>query len=265
MTAAQQLAVWLETIHPEIYSQLQSHAQQATQRHILSRTRLRGFGQDDGSIDLSSLADDSNFPDSGDTITVVGDAIASPDMTPIDTSTFSTPLDVTSDIAAPMADTLPVTSGSGPSFLEQLGSGITQTASGVANFLTSPQGLTAVTNLGTAYFAATASATNAKTQNAVLQAQIAQTAMGRSPYPISYAQSGSQLIPVYHTPAIGSGSVAPIPAALANAIASGQSQYVPGVGYTIPENTLSGLTGMSLSSVLPWLLIIGVAVALLSR
>lgn len=283
MTAAEQLALWLEQTHPEVYSQLQSHALNLAHRQILNRTRLRGFGQDDGSgMDLSSVMDDtsavdssamdlSSVMDSGETITVSADAISQPILTPVDTSNFSTPSDITTDIAGPTANTLPVTSSSGPSFLEQLGSGVTQAASGVANFLTSPQGLTALTNLGTAYFATTAAATNAKTQTAILQAQVAQASAGRSPYPITYAQSGSQLVPVYNMPSVGINpngtlnSPVPIPAALANAIATGQAQYIPGVGYTIPENTVSALSGLSLSSILPWLLLIAGGLLFLSR
>jgi len=263
MTAAEQLALWLEQTHPEVYSQIQSHALNRAHQQILQRTRLRGFGQDGGSdtpMDLSSITGDSGVVDSGETITVSADAIDQPLLSPVDTSSFSMPSDVTTEIAAPSANTLPVTSASGPSFLEQLGSGITQAASGVANFLTSPQGLTAVANLGTAYFAATASATNAKTQTAVLQAQVARTSQGQSPYPISYAQSGSQLVPVYNA---STGTA--LPPALAAAVAAGQSHYIPGVGYTIPENTISGLSGASLSSILPWLLLIAGGLILLSR
>jgi len=254
-TAADQLAQWIEAQHPGLYAAL--HAQVANQlmRVRAAKARLNGFGDDapgvtttfdDSSDDTTSFDVSSSYTPA----TVDIATLSSSDLT--DVPAFS--LDSSPAVSSSLATT---TDNSGSSFLDSLSSGIQSAASGVASFLASPGGLTAVAGLATAYFKLQTTKTNAAVQTQVLQAQLQRAGSGASPYPITYVTGANgQVIPVYAT---GGAPISSLPIALQNAIATGQAQYVDagGVeGYTVPTNILGGLSGFNLSNALPWLALI---------
>lgn len=274
-TAAQQLSQWIENTHPDFFSYLYSQVAQRRMSAQAGQTRLRGFG-DDGSdltefvptFDNSSDAlteftpDIPSVTDSGfnlDTTSAISDQYspAEFDIPTLTSGDLAAPSSVTSQLA-PQPSALDVaTDNSGSSFLSEVGSGISSAASSVGNFLTSSQGLSDVTKLATAYFGLQNNKVNAQVQTQVLQAQLARSAGGLSPAPITYAiGANGQLVPIY-----SASSTAGLPPALQAALAGGTSQYVTtpsGVsGYTVPTNMVSALTGgMSLSQLLPWILLI---------
>jgi hypothetical protein len=224
-SAGQQLAQWIEAQHPEFFAQL--HA--GVTRGVLARSQRR-----------ARLGD-------------ITDSFVDPSV------------DLTSITSVPQID-LTSAADTGGGFLDALGSGIASAASSVGSWLTSGGGLNSLANLGSTYFKTQATTqqaqTNAQLQTAVLQAQVARTQAGLSPAPVSYVTNAAgQVVPVY------TGSVNTYPA-LQSAIGAGTSQYVAAgnvAGYTVPSNMISTLgPQMSLTQVLPWLLLIGGALVLSS-
>lgn len=253
-TAAQQLSQWIEATHPDFFSVLYSYVAQRRLAGQLARTRLRGFGDDDDT-DLSDFTPDLSSVDA-DTTDLISSQYAP--------ATVDIPTLTSDDLGVSPVDTaiVPATDNSldvssSPSFLSEVGSGISSAASSVGNFLTSAQGLGDVTKLATAYFQAQTTSTNAAIAKQVLTAQVARAAVGASPAPVQYAvNSAGQIVPVY-TGVAG----ANLPVALQSAIASGASQYVStpngATGYTIPPNLIGALAGgSSLSDLLPWIALI---------
>lgn len=277
-SAAQQLAEWIGATHPDFYTYLYSHVARQQAARALARSRLRGFADDDlyFTPDLPDTGggDDLYFtPDTSDATSLE----FTPDYSAVDSinaslDTAANPLDSFQPTLAtvPISSAAPATNPSAPDtgtldvatdnsggLLSTVGSGIASAASSVGNFLTSAQGLSDVTKLATAYFGLQNTKANAQLQTAVLQAQVARASNGTAPAPVTYAlNSAGQLVPIYAVTAGGT-----IPAALAAAIQNGTSQYVTtpsGVsGYTVPANTISALgSGVSLTSLLPWVLLI---------
>lgn len=290
-TAAQQLSQWIESAHPDFYSYLYSYVAQRQAAGQLRNARLRGFGDDSGDLYFTPDIPDTGggtdlyfTPDIPDVSGAGSDLYFTPDLpdttlgpsfdldttnaissqyTPatVDiqtlTSTDLTPPALQASVPSSGSGMLDVATDNSGGFLTSIGSGISSAVSSVGNFLTSPQGLTDVTKLASAYFALQNNKVNAQVQTAVLQAQIQRASVGGSPSPITYAvASNGQLVPVY---AMSPGAA--LPAALAAAVQSGASQYVTtpdGVsGYTIPSNIVPALSGtQSLTSVLPWVALI---------
>lgn len=258
-TAAQQLSQWIETVHPDFFSTLFGYVARRQGAAQLRGAYLRGFGQDDDSSDLTE------FTPTFDTGTVDVDTtdLISSQYTPatVDiptlTSTDLLPPIAATSITAPDTGTLDVSTDNSGGFLSSLGSGISTAASSVASFLTSQQGLSDMAKLGTAYFQLQNTQANAALQTQLLQAQAQRAASGAAPLPVTYVTgTNGQLIPLY---AVSSGGL--LPAALANAVAAGASQYVTtpsGIsGYTVPTNIIPALSGSdSLTSLLPWIALI---------
>jgi hypothetical protein len=286
-SAAQQLSEWIEQTHPGLYDQLYGVAQQRTGAAILRRARLKGFG-DDGDFTLDTGLIDQGLTDvlsqtavqpldlSTDFANALVDtgSIASQYTPPvagaIQPLTIAPPSNVNTSFAPPPSSsgggTLDAQTDSSGGFLQSIGSGIANAASSVGHFLTSAQGLTALTTLGTAYFKLQQNNVNAQLQQQVLQAQIARAQSGQSPAPISYVQGpGGSLIPVFNT-STGHG----IPPGLVAAINSGQSTPITlpdgSMGYTIPNNLVGSLGGsLSLTQMLPWIALIGGVLFLLAN
>jgi hypothetical protein len=226
MTAADQFAQWLGTVHPDIYAQLYAHAKSLG---VGTRT-LSGFG------------DDSTDPISADEVTVTADA-------PVDASSYSPDAPIqdigvdtssidTSVISAPNVVTSPDSGSSG---------GVLSALSSVGSWLVSPQGLTSLAQVGTAVLKVQQAQTVANAQLAVIQANAQRAAAGQSPVPISYVtDSTGHLVPVYET---GSAAVSPT---LETAIAQGRATAVTlpdgSTGYTLDQPTLNSLLGVSV----PW-------------
>lgn len=248
MNAAQQLSHWIETEHPDFFRHLYLQIATARNAKVLSRSHLRGFGDDGG--DLTEFV-----PDFSATDTIPTDYAA---------ADFSVPTVDASSLAAPdttsFSTALTNTGGDSGSFLDSLGAGIASAAQAVGSALTNPQVLQGVAQLGAAYFQTQQVKANAAVQTQVLQAQITRAQMGLPPAPLTYTVgSNGQVIPVY------AGNT--LPATLSNAYSSGLSQRVilpdGSIGYTVPSNILGGLTNMSLGDALPWLLLVGAALVLL--
>jgi hypothetical protein len=245
-TAAQQLAHWIEVEHPDFFRHLYLQVITSKNQQTLARTALRGFGDDGG--------DTPDF-----TVDVTADAIPAYTVDTIDPSTLTAPALDTGSFSTPISNT----GGDSGSFLDSLGSGIANAATAVGSALVNPQVLSSVANLGAAYFKTQQVQATAAVQSQILQSQIARAQAGYGPAPITYITGpNGQPMPVY-------ASATGIPAALSQSIAAGQSQQVllPNgqVGYTIPTNILGGLSSTSLGTALPWLLIAGAALILLSR
>jgi hypothetical protein len=178
------------------------------------------------------------------------DATVALDVGTIDTSTFSSPTSI--QISAP--DTSAIANTDTSSFWGSIASGVSSAVSSVGSFIASPQGLSSLTQLGTAYYRAQAPV------QATLQTQIARAQAGHSAAPISYMQNASgQIVPVY------AGQMPP--AAIA---AGGQYVLTPnGIpGYTLNARTLQTLAPSWLSQVqsyLPYIALGGLGLFLLSR
>src|SRR4029077_4736696 len=247
-TAAQQLAHWIEVEHPDFFRHLYLQIATARNQQTLSRTTLRGFGDDGG-----------DFAPSDVTVDVTADASPAYTVDTIDPSTLSTPALDTGSFSTAISNP----GGDSGSFLDSLGSGIASAATAVGSALTNPQVLSSIANLGAAYFKTQQVQATAAVQSQILQSQIARAQAGFGPAPITYMTGPTgQPVPVY-------ASSTGIPAALSQAIATGQARQVmlPNgqIGYTISTNILGGLSSTSLGSTLPWLLIAGAALVLLSR
>lgn len=258
-TAAQQLSEWLESTHPELFDVVYRHALKTRNSAVLAKARLRGFGQDI-SEEVSDILSDT-APIELDFSTIDIPTLNAADLQSVSLSPIeSGALDFSTD-----------QSGSG--FLQTIGSGISSAASSVANFITSPQGINDLTQLGAAYFSLQNNKANAQLQSQVLQSQIARTTSGQTPSPIVYGSINGRLTPIYASnplPITSSGGVmAPgtMPSTLVSAIASGQTQLVSlpdgTTGYVVPSNMISGLGGNISQQVLPWVLIIGGGLLLL--
>lgn len=252
MSAAQQLSQWLETTHPELFDTLHQRAQVLRTTHLLGRARLRGFGDDVSDvIDLTG--------DASATVTVDASPVAPVDINTVSANDLSS-AGISAAVSAP-----DLTPGYSSGFLQNLGAGITSAAANVGNFLTSPQGLTDLTKLGTAYFQLQNNKTNAQLQTAVLNAQVMRANQGLSPLPITYARSpDGQMVPVYQTSPLASQGVFPanMPTALQASISAGQSRLITlpdgSTAYTVPPTIVGSLnSNLSLSEMLPWIFLIG--------
>jgi hypothetical protein len=261
-TAAEQLSQWLESTHPDLFDALLQHVQNRRMTAQLRTTRLRGFGQDEDLIDIPDTSVDFSTPD-----------IPTLDVSDLQTPGINAAIDAGPDVTSALDV---ATDNSGTGFLQSIGSGITSAASNVANFLTSSQGLSDLTKLGTAFFQVQNTKANAQLQSQVLQVQIARAGTGQSPSPITYAMVNGQLVPVYSSaalPVTATGAViAPstMPSSLLSAISAGQSQLVTlpngSTGYVVPSNVIGSLSGgASLQQLFPWLLLVGAALVFLSR
>lgn len=261
-TAAEQLSRWIEKTHPDLFDTLYSHVQRRRTSAAIARARLRGFGQDDGA-DMASF--DPAIPDSS-----VDLAPVTVDIPTLTSSDLQTPgVNVAIDPGPDVTSALDVsTDNSGTGFLQSIGSGITTAASNVANFLTSNQGLSDLTKLGTAFFQYQNNQVNAQLQTQVLQAQVARAQAGQSPAPVTYAMVGGKLVPVYTSnplATVNGALISPgsMPSGLVAAISAGQSQLVTlpdgTTGYTVPPSVVGSLSlqGVSLQQMLPWILLIG--------
>lgn len=114
--------------------------------------------------------------------------------------------------------------------LDSIGSGISDAASAVGTFLTTPSNVTALTSLASNYFTSTASQANAQTQLAVLQAQAQRTQAGLSPAPVTYVTSAQGVTTPVYVPAMASQIGAPAAAVPVNAgapvtLSNGQVAY----------------------------------------
>jgi hypothetical protein len=129
--------------------------------------------------------------------------------------------------------------------LSSIGSGIENAVSSVGSWLTSSQGLTTLSSLGTAYL-------NNQTQQNVLQTQIARTQAAQAPLAVTYTQApNGSLVPV--VPVSSAGVPITVSATTQPAIAG----YVPASSTVLQSLTPS--MNINWSEYLPYILI-GLAV-----
>lgn len=219
---ALKLSAWIATQHPELFRQLLTKVQ-ALQRSPLGR--LGFFGDDEDLFFTPDLPAIQIAPD----IDYESTAAYTPDLTDIsfdvNAATGSAPGNfdfsdsLNSAIAAPSPGVSTDTTSSG--FWSSIGSGAASVASAVgkvASALVSPQSIAAVGGAAAAYFAAQGKSAQTSAQNAVLQAQLARTAVGVAPAPISYVTNPAtgQLVPVYNT---ASGQI-PVTGSMLNSLSS---------------------------------------------
>lgn len=228
--SAQAFAQWLGEVHPELYSALfaQAISQGANSRARLGDYDFSTFSEpvlQDIQIDTGALNElaDTSFSTAADAIS---DAISS-----LPSSQSITKTNVT-----------PSSQGGG------FASSVTTAIGNVGQWITSKQGLTSLSNLGTAVLGAVTSANVAKAQMTVIQQQAARSQAGLSPAPITYSRDvNGNLVPVYDT-----GTGEQMPASLLAAIQNGTAHRVVlpdgSIGYTLNSNTLSSV----LSAGIPW-------------
>ena len=233
--ASAAFAQWLESTHPELYEALFAHA--------VSRG-LRGFGDDpsDLGLDFSDPAAQAALQDM-----------------PVDTGNLDY---VTASAYGDAVDALPgdLTSSISNNPISS-SQGVTGSTSSVGNWLTSPQGLTAMANVGAATLNTLATAQMAKTQMAVIQAQAQRAIQGQSPVPVSYITNAQgQHVPVY----VGQQIPTSISAASGNGTARPVTLPNGTTGYTLSSPALTSLFG---GSNLIWVLLLaaGLLVAVASR
>jgi hypothetical protein len=119
--AAVSLANWLQFEHPVLFQALLQHVAPG----------LAGLGQDDGTETITVSAPDLS--------------VTAPDLSTIDTSSFTTPTLDTAPL--PSIDTTPVA----PSTWDTIANGVSSAVGAVGSFLGSSQGISSLTNLATAY------------------------------------------------------------------------------------------------------------------
>jgi hypothetical protein len=229
MSAAGEFAQWLNQEHPDVYAQL----------YALART------QGIGNRTLRGLGDDTGI--SSDEVTVSSDA-------PVDTSVAYDPSAPIQDISTFDPNTLstdsPIDSPAGVSS----GGGFLDALSSVGDWLVSPGGLNSIAAVGTAVLKVQQSQAVAQAQLAVINANAARAAAGKSPIPITYVtDSTGHVVPVYNT-----GTMQLMPPQLEAAVAAGQMRQVTlsdgSLGYAMDTSTLNSVLG---SSVPLWVWLLG--------
>lgn len=232
-SAGQEFAQWLGETHPQVYQALFAHAM---------RRGLSGLGDDSTDFSDPTLQDISVDTDNLDY--VVGSSESDiADALPL----FDTPLNSAGG---------GISTSTGPSST----TGVPAQTATVGQFLSSPAGVTAIAQLGTAVLNSVTTANIAQAQAAVIQANAQRAAAGVSPVPVSYVTNAAgQLVPVYNT---GTASSI-LPPVLQQAIAGGTSVPVTlpsgETGYTLTSNTLSSLLGSNTI----WLVLGALALGLL--
>lgn len=133
--------------------------------------------------------------------------------------------------------------------LSNIGGAFSNAVSGVSDWITNSDNVKSLTSLAGSYFAAQAAKSNANTQLAVLNTQLARAQAGQTVAPISYAYNAqNQPVPVYtgspsNVSGLGSQVVLP----------SGQ------LGYSLTPQSLSTLTPSFVQKYGLWLIGGGVA------
>jgi len=140
--------------------------------------------------------------------------------------------------------------------LSSVGSGIENAVGSVGSWLTSSQGLTTLSSLGTAYL-------NNQAQQNVLQTQIARTQALQSPLAVTYTQTANgSVVPVLPYSSTG------VPLTLSGTTAQPAiAGYVP-ASPTVLQSLTPGFSSLNWSEYLPYILIglaVGVPLLLLSR
>ncbi|MGH7144781.1 MAG: hypothetical protein ACREJ2_11735 [Planctomycetota bacterium] len=138
--------------------------------------------------------------------------------------------------------------GDWSSILSDIGSGISDAASSVGDYLTSSQGMQSLTGLANTYL-------QSQTAQAVTQMQVSRAQQGLAPAPVSYAvNSAGQTVPVYTGSTVPS-SIAPY---------AGQPVNLGGTtAYPLSSQALAALSGGStLTKYMPWILAGGGALLL---
>lgn len=229
---ARALAWWIANNHPAVFAQLAQKARVAATRTKLSGLGCAcrpGLGDDDSSTDyfgtpLDTYTDSSTFPDSSSTF----------NFDVVDPDTFTTP---TIEVAAPNFDIQDPSSSTTPS---------SSILSSVANYLTSPAGLTAAATIAVGGLQVYATSQQAAAQQAVLQAQASRVAAGLNPAAISYTVNPA------------TGQVMPV-------VSSTTGQYLPVTSPLLAQLAGGGTLSTFLSQYGLWLLIAGAAVLVLRR
>lgn len=265
--AHRNLAAWIASEHPDLFNSL---ATLAIQQRAPTRAQISGLGDvvmqditfDPGSIAMpdfsssigASLADawtpDPNAPDIN-ALVVDPNTLSSPysggspaggnsgNLSDTISAGFTDFQLDPSLVSAPVpefnvADLTGSSGSSGGGFF----SGIGNAVSSVGDFLTSKSGLAALTGLATVVF-------TTKAQGQVLQAQVQRAQTGTNPAAVQYVRnSAGQLVPAYADPRTG--------------------QLVPVTGSTLQRLTSAGVSGATLTSLLPALLIGGGVILLIS-
>jgi hypothetical protein len=219
-SAANEFAQWLGDTHPEVYEALFAQAMRA-------HAGLSGLGDVQDEFGISDFT-----PDTLDAVNV--------DTGNLDYVEASAYGDAVDALPGGLENLTGGTSSSSPVSSTQ---GVTGAVSSIGNWLTSPSGLTAIANLGTAVLNTVATTQVAKTQMAVIQAQAQRASQNQSPLPVTYIQGANgQQVPVY---VVGAGQQ--VPASIVSAIGNGTAQQVQlsngSVGYTLNSSSLSSLLG----------------------
>jgi hypothetical protein len=208
------LAYWLYRIHPTLFAALQGPANQYRAGRKLSRFgALRALG-DDVAVSSSDIGTTTTFDTGGISPDLI--TMADPGLTDVNVSIPDISSDVSSAISAGAPSvSLPVTSPGSTGT-------VTSALSSIGSFLASATGLTALTNLGTAYFKSNTP------QGATLATQVARVQAGVTPAPITYGYNAQgQLVPVLSQ----SGVNTPLtPSTLNSLLPSGLAQYALPIG-----------------------------------
>jgi hypothetical protein len=211
------LAYWLYRIHPNLFAALQGPANQYRAGRKLSRFgALRALG-DDVAISSTDIGTTTTFDTGGispDLITMADPGLTDVNISIPDVSAISN--DVSSAISAGAPSiSLPVTSPGNTGT-------VTSALSSVGSFLASATGLTALTNLGTAYFKSNTP------QGATLNTQIGRVQAGVTPAPITYGYNAQgQLVPVLSQAGLNTPLT---PSTLNSLLPSGLARYALPIG-----------------------------------
>lgn len=229
--AGLQLAQWLQAEHPEVFEAV--FAQAVRQGVTNRRAQLRGFAGDDEYDHAFTV----NLPEP-----VLQDIqIDTGNLEYVEASMYGDAMDALpgglESLDVGVMSSTPVTASTSSS------GGITGALASVGHWLTSAQGLTSLTQLGSAVLNTVATTQVAKTQMAVIQAQAQMASLGKSPAPITYMHDAKgNLVPVY-----APGVSQQIPTSITTAIGQGRSTPVTlpdgSTGYTLNSSTLSSVLG----------------------
>lgn len=173
------LAVWLAAHHPDLFVAMFRQAQAAKKAKSVQLKGLGALGLDDS--DLQEV-----------TITATREAMPE--------SFLSDNTESGSSFLSSIGNGITSAGSTVGSFLSSAGSSILGAIGTVGSSLLSPSGLNVLSGVAKSYFSAQAAQSNAVTQQAVLQAQLARAATGKLAAPITYTTSPSgALMPVYAT------------------------------------------------------------------
>lgn len=193
------LAAWIYATHPKLFNKVLAQANQ-TKVAASKTANIGGLGcAACGGANVSSLG--AYRASRAGRLRGLSDITADVSLQPIDLSGVGG--STTDAVSSALTDTGSATGG----FWSSLGSGLTNLGSdvlsgigSVGSYLTSGTGLSNLTSLANTYFAGQAVQAQANTQQAVLQAQVARTAQGYSPAPVTYQRNAAgQLVPVYQS------------------------------------------------------------------